>query len=310
MPSEMRKDLEKRARDAILKNIIENYKKQRQNWLNEPAIKKAVWSYAFFRTSNAVLIAAIILLAGCLGLFLFPLLGLVGLGWLAVGGLAGLLLLVVAEAIFLYTAVRDEKAHAQAVAEIFESRVSFDPKTIRDKNLRVKVDQALEYWSLIDDTVKNEVAQGVLQDRLLQTTKEVTHWLQAVYNLAERVDKFRLNKVIEQDLQSVPETIGRYEQKLVKEKNPDVRRQLERTIADRKRQLQTLESLQGNMDKATYQLDSTISALGTIYSQLLLVDTKDEAGGRINRLQEEISEQVYQLEDLAEAMDEVYEGSA
>ena len=62
--------------------------------------------------------------------------------------------------------------------------------------------------------------------------------------------------------------------------------------------------------KAAYQLDSTISALGTIYSQLLLVDTKEEQGNRINRLQEEISEQVYQLEDLAEAMDEVYKTSA
>jgi len=64
------------------------------------------------------------------------------------------------------------------------------------------------------------------------------------------------------------------------------------------------------MDKAAYQLDSTISALGTIYSQLLLVDTKEEQGNRINRLQEEISDQVYQLEDLAEAMDEVYQTSA
>ena len=64
------------------------------------------------------------------------------------------------------------------------------------------------------------------------------------------------------------------------------------------------------MEKADYQLDSTISALGTIYSQLLLVGNKDEEGSRINRLQEEISEQVYRLEDLAAAMDEVYQDSA
>jgi hypothetical protein len=64
------------------------------------------------------------------------------------------------------------------------------------------------------------------------------------------------------------------------------------------------------MENADLQLDSTISSLGTIYSQLLLVDSKDEEGSRISRLQEEISEQVYQLEDLTEAMDDVYRRSA
>jgi hypothetical protein len=49
--------------------------------------------------------------------------------------------------------------------------------------------------------------------------------------------------------------------------------------------------------------------LGTIYSQLLLVGSKDEAGSRVNRLQDEISEQVQRLEDLSEVMDEVYQSS-
>jgi hypothetical protein len=49
--------------------------------------------------------------------------------------------------------------------------------------------------------------------------------------------------------------------------------------------------------------------LGTIYSQLLLVGTKDESGPRVARLQAEISEQVHQLEDITEAMDEVYQQS-
>ena len=309
MPTELRKNLEKRAQAAILRSIVENYKQQRSNWLKEPAIKKAVWTYSFFRTSNAVLLATIIVMSGCLTLLIFPALGLLGLGWLAIGGLGGLLVLAIAEATFLYTAVKDEQAHAKAVAELFEPQVNFNPDTIRDRDLRVKVDQALEYWSLIDDTL-GRVPKGVLRDRLLKTTREVTHWLQAVYNLAERVDKFNLNKVIEQDLQSVPKTIAEYERKLTKEDNPDVRQQLERTIADRKRQLQTLDNLQNHMEKATYQLDSTVSSLGTIYSQLLLVGTKDEQGSRISRLQEEISEQVNQLEDLTEAMDEVYHSSA
>ncbi|MBN1220363.1 MAG: hypothetical protein JXM69_15660 [Anaerolineae bacterium] len=308
MPSETRKYLEKRARDAILKNIIKNYKQQRANWLQDPAIKKAVWSYAFFRTANAVIIGAIIVLTACVSLMILPALGLVGLGWLAAGGLIGLVVLGLAEVMFLYAATRDEKAHAQAVSEIFEPQINFDPNTITDNELRGKVDDALKYWSLIDDTV-GKVPKGVLRDRLARTTGEVTHWLQAVYNLADRVDKFHLNKVIEQDLQNVPKAIAQYQRKLTTEDNEGVRQQLEKTIADRKRQLDTLQNLENHMEKASYQLDSTISALGTVYSQLLLVDTKEEQGGRISRLQEKVSEEVQQLEDLTEAMDEVYQSS-
>jgi phage shock protein A len=302
-----RRELERRAQEAILKRIIENYKEQRDNWLQEPPIRKAILTYSLFRTQNAVLIAAIILLAGCaaLSLLSFTPFGILGF---AGGVVGGLLILALAEIIFLYLSFKDEKLHAQAVADLLKPEIKFRPATIRDKGLESKVDKALEYWALIDDSV-SKAPKGVLKDRLLQTTQEATHWLEAVYNLADRVDKFRENKVIERDLKTVPAALETYRAKLAREDSPEVKAQLERTIADKERQLRILETLQDSMEKADYQLDSTISSLGTIYSQLLLVGNKEEAGSRINRLQEEISEQVYRLEDLTEAMDEVYERS-
>jgi hypothetical protein len=306
MPS-IRRELEQRAQQAILKAIIENYKKDRDDWLQEPPIRRAILTYSLFRTQNALIIAAIILLTGCLSLALLSPLGI--LAGLVVGSLTGVAMLALAEMLFLYLSFKDEKLHAQAVADLLESEVDFKPAKIRDRELSTKVDKAVEYWALIDDTVE-KAPEGVLRDRLEETTKEATHWLQAVYNLAERVDKFRKNEVIERDLKSVPQAIDDYQAKLTLEENSEVRQQLERTIADKERQLRTLENLQNSMEKADYQLDSTISSLGTIYSQLLLVGNKDEEGGRISRLQEEISEQVYRLEDLTEAMDEVYQDSA
>ena len=308
MPS-IRRDLEQRAQRAILKRIIENYKQERDNWLKEPAIRRAILTFSLFRTQNALLIAAVILLTGCLTLSLPALLGLSLIPGLAIGGVVGLLLLGLVEAMFLYLSFNDEKLHAQAVAELLKPQVDFEPARISDKELAGKVDKALEYWSLIDDTVA-KAPRGVLRDRLAQTTQEATHWLQAVYNLAGQVDKFRENKVIEQDLRSVPRAIENYKAKLALEDSPEVKQQLERTIGDKERQLRILENLQNSMEKADYQLDSTISALGTIYSQLLLVGNKDEEGSHISRLQDEISEQVNRLEDLTEAMDEVYRNSA
>jgi len=222
-----------------------------------------------------------------------------------VGVIAPLLLGLLAEIIYMFFSFRDKKLQAQAVADLVTPE--FNPAVITDANVKARTDKALEYWSLIDEAI-NQTPQGVLRDRLEKTTGEVTHWLQAVFNLAERLDKFQMNKVIARDLQTVPAAIKEYERRLATEDSPEVKVQLQKTIADRKRHLQTLQSLQDNIEKASYQLDSTISALGTIYSQLLLVDTKEEQGNRINRLQAEISEQVNQLEDLAAAMDEVYQG--
>jgi hypothetical protein len=304
----IRKDLEQRAKKAILKGIFENYKKQRSDWLKEPGIRKAVFLASLFRTSNALIIGGVILLTGCLTLLVFPLLGLTGVGWLAAGGIGGLLALILGEALFFYQSLKDENLHAEAVSEMFEPQINFNPDTISDEVLNEKIDKALEYWSLIDDTIR-KAPNGVLRDRLARTAQEVTHWLQAVYNLADRVDKFQQNKVVERDLKSIPQVIADYEKKLRKEDSPEVQRQLERTISDKKRQLHALQNLESSMERAAYQLESTISSLGTIYSQLLLVGNKDEEGSRLNRLQEEVSEQVHQLEDLAEAMDEVYQSS-
>lgn len=304
----IRRDLEQRAQEAILKNIVENYKQKHTNWLKDPAIRKTIFNRTFFKPANALLIAGTILAAGCLPLLILPILALTSPLWLILGALGPLAIGLVVEAVFLILSFRDEEAHAAAVGQLFEHQVHFDPALLKNQALREKVDKAIEYWGLIDETI-NDTPEGVLRDRLEKTTREVTHWLQAVYNLADRVDRYRLNKVIERDLESVPQTIKNYEARLAKEDSPEVRRQLEQTIADKKRQLKTLQSLKDNMEKASYQLESTISSLGTIYSQLLLVGSKDDEGSRINRLREEISEQVYQLEDLTEAMDEVYQGA-
>ena len=224
-----------------------------------------------------------------------------------IGALLVMALGLGAEAFYLYRAVTDDKAHARAVAEMLRPDVNFDPNTIKASELREKVDKALEYWSLIDDAIE-DAPSGPMRERLENTTREVTHWLQAVYNLAAKVDEFHRNKVIKRDLKTVPRQLKEYRARLKEEDSPEVRHQLEKTIEDNERQLRILQSLEDSMDRASYQLDSTISSLGTIYSQLLLVSSKDEEGSKMNRLQAEVSEQVHRLEDLTEAMDEVYLG--
>ena len=57
---------------------------------------------------------------------------------------------------------------------------------------------------------------------------------------------------------------------------------------------------------AEFQLENTLAALGTLHTQLQLIGAKDVNSGRPQCLEEDIAEQITSLQDIAEAMDEVY----
>jgi hypothetical protein len=58
--------------------------------------------------------------------------------------------------------------------------------------------------------------------------------------------------------------------------------------------------------RAELQLENTLTHLGTIYSQTMLVDAKDIDSGRARRLRQEIVDEVTEINDVLLAMDEVY----
>lgn len=266
--------------------------KARQNL--EQRARRAIVEYAIFRWQSAIVVALTLVAA-----FAVP-----GLWWLVLA--TGVLV----EALVIGWSLSSEKQRSQAVANMLSDefkvlRGEFNPARLKDKSLQRRVERALEYWHQINDVVVSS-REGVLQDRVARTTKEMSDWLQAIYRLSQRLDTYRQDEIIKRDLSSVRPAIDQLRKNLAEEDNPIVRAQLEKTIADRERQWQHLDKLQNMMEKADYQVESTLSALGTVYSQLLLVGTQNEQGGRAQRLQEEIHEQVAQLEDLVEAMDEVY----
>jgi hypothetical protein len=64
------------------------------------------------------------------------------------------------------------------------------------------------------------------------------------------------------------------------------------------------------MERGQFQLESTITAMGTVYSQMLLLGSRDIASGRAQRLQQDVDDQVQALQDVVHTMDEVYQTGA
>jgi len=273
---------------------------KRSNFANEleRRARRAIFWYALLRWESAVMIALTLVVSAFLGLAAW--LGRFPWRWAAVALGLGLL----AEIILVVSSLTDEEDNARVVAAML--REEFNPRRLRSRKLQAQLDKALEYRGLIANTVRR-TREGVLRDRLARATESVDDWIQAIYRLATRLDAYELDPVIKQDLHSVPRAIENFKKRLAQEDDPAVQAALRNTIADKERQWEQLSKLKNTMEKAEYQLEGTLAALGTVYAQLRTLDLRGAEKGHADRLRQEINEQVAQLQDLSEAMDEVYQ---
>ncbi len=171
------------------------------------------------------------------------------------------------------------------------------------------MEKALEYRQRIEEHVRS-LDTGLLRDHLLDTTGGVADWVASVFGLAKRVDRYNGDQVLLRDRRDLPREIVELRARLQREDNDAVRQELQQAIAGKEGQLVNLQKLQNMMEKAEYQLETTLTALGTVYSQILLVSAKDIDSGRAQRLREDISDQVASLQSLQTTLDEVYGSSS
>ena len=273
MPDAIRRDIEKRAQKAILHKAI-------------------------FRTENALIIAGSVLLA-----FFFPqpfpttLPWFDWWTWLLLGGL-GVAAVVV-------SALRDPDERAQAVADMFHEE--HDASLIKDRELRAKYDRALEYYKRLQE-ISASMKSDTLRERTGESVRQTEDWVSNIYHLALRLQAYRNDGILNRDRQQVPKTIRNLQAKIKLESDPEVRRQLQANLESKQQQWDNLQALDTLMEKSDLQLDRSIAALGTVYSQMLLISSKreiDSASAR--RIQEEIGDEVASLQDLVESINQVYD---
>jgi hypothetical protein len=248
--------------------------------------------YAIFRWESALILAITIILTFLLPRpfiwwprFGWPLLGLVGLAALVISSLT------------------DAQANARILHKLFQEQ--FDPRNLRDRELRGKVESALEYERRIEllVTQRNE---GVIRDRIEDAAGQISDWLSNIYQLALRLDAYRGDDLLARERDSVPKEVDRLVAQRRVEGNPAVQAQLDSVLESKRKHWQSLRDLDARMKQASLQLDQSLTALGTIYSQIQLVDAQSIGSGRAERLQADIREQVSRLNDLVNSINDVY----
>lgn len=259
----------------------------------EKRVRNAILQEAFFRPESALVISLAMLLTAFAPNFIqfIP-----AWAWL-VGG-------AVAEGILVYSSLSDPEFGRKVAADLLRNQ--FRPERLNDKALQQQITEALDYRDRIEDAIR-EQKNSLIRDELIQTAGQIDDWLANMYDLAQRIDRYRQKrKILERDRSRAATRIRELEQNLALETNPAVQQQIQLTLDSMRRQLETLETLENTIQRAELQLENSLSHLGTIYSQTILVDAKDIDSGRSRRLRQEISDEVSELNDILIAMDEVY----
>jgi len=172
-----------------------------------------------------------------------------------------------------------------------------------DERSRAFLEEAQDYKAKIERAIK-EATTPTNQTNLKQLSAQVATLLDAIEALAERISSFRRDDIIRRDLQAVPRAINDLESRLSRETDAAIRTQLERTLTNRRKQLESLETLQSTVKRAEIQIESTLSQLGTIYSQLLTSRSTHDVAD-YSRLSANLDEEVRLLYDHLEALREV-----
>ncbi len=193
---------------------------------------------------------------------------------------------------------------ARVVGEML--RLKFDLRAIEDVESRRHIEKALEYRAQIEAAV-SRAREGLLRDNLAETAGEIDDWLDNIYSLALRLDAFQRDQTIQHDLRSVPQSLDSYKRLLRSATDDRLRAQMQEVHDAKQAQWESLNNLQETMVRARLQMENTLTALGTVYSQVLLIGVKDVDSGRAQRLREDIAEEIKGLHDVVSAMDEVYQ---
>jgi hypothetical protein len=174
---------------------------------------------------------------------------------------------------------------AESVDEALITRADLDE--LRDRRLREMVTRAANYQRAIRRAVR-ETDSAELRGALDIITREVADPVGLIFNLAKRLEAYRADTLIHDDLRRL--TAAR--QSLSEAQSA---------------QLANLETLQRLMAEAAGAIDAALAQLGTSYSAVQLA----RAGGALKshtaqQALDDLRAQSEQLRDLNTSLDEVY----
>jgi hypothetical protein len=181
----------------------------------------------------------------------------------------------------------------------------YRPALIQDPDLRRDMEMSLEYQRRIEDRVRSK-GEAILWESPEETANQLEGWIETIHQLALRLDAYRRDELLAHQRVEVPKALESRRARRQREKNQDLQRESDLSIASTQQQWEALQALDFTMKKAEIQLEQSLAALATVNSQVGLIEARDADTGRAGRIRSDIQEQVNRLNDLVASINEVY----
>ena len=172
-----------------------------------------------------------------------------------------------------------------------------------------KLARAAEYRAYIADLIKQR-QRPAFAHQITPIVSKLDQWLVRLRQLAERLDAFEANQVIQRDIKNVPGTVARFATELETETDTQARAQMQDALARYREHQSQLDALVKLMHRTELEIEKTLASMASIYSRLQLLGAKEIDSNRANRLKTDIEEQVNLLGDILSALDDVYRDSS
>lgn len=188
------------------------------------------------------------------------------------------------------------------------TRRTGQPGTVREKPPCTPAQyrqRAVSYRRKIQSLIKNR-RPGPIAERMNGVFQKLKNWEERVGQLADRLALYENDELIQRDVRETPGHIARLQRQLSQETEPDMRQQVQRTLAAYEEQLRQLDLLARVMKRTRLNLDDTLAAMGTVYSQLQVLNAMDIDGPTAARISDDVDREVDRLNDLLAAMSDVY----
>lgn len=169
--------------------------------------------------------------------------------------------------------------------------------------------RAASYRRRIQSLIKTR-RPGPIAERMSGVLEKLKNWEERVGQLADRLTLYEKDDLIQRDIRETPCHIDRLQRQLSLEAEPEMQRQIRRTLAAYQEQQRQLELLGKMMKRTRLNLDDTLAAMGTVYSQLQVLNAMDLDGPTAARIASDVDREVERLNDLLAAVSDVYASSS
>jgi len=259
---------------------------------------RGMWEHAIFRWESAV-VAGLTFVGASASTVLAGSGAVPGWSWLAciLLGLGG-------EAALVYASLHDPDSHRKVVSRLLRDR--FRPEQLEDMDLRRKVLTSLDYRSRIEALLRTDG----LADRgpgSGDLELQFDGWTSNVCKLAKRLDELR-KEIAYSDHHALDteKRVAHLRTQLGQETDLKTRQEIETTIRWHEKFMGNVGEIERAVERANLKLEQSISQLGTIYSQTLLMGARGLESNRAQELHAEITVEVEQLDETVAAMERVY----